>query len=213
MAKVRKVKIVTLKELSKLFQKAAMKTRDPGFWRWTWGRIGVEVHASIIKTFEVGGRPKRWKMRIAGRERNSYRIEPSNLEDTGRLKGAIAWRPSNDPPVGSVKIGLLGGSESSREALKYGPVHHIGTRRGFRIQVRDAPFLLYPLRSISTPRPPRGQSWKELSATSRYGRVAWGKRRSVRVVKRPFLMIQRKEDIPRIADVLREGIAENLWAK
>lgn len=188
-----------MKELTKLFRHAMKVTQDPAVWSRLWGQVGVIVHASIMKTFEAGGRPKKWPMRISGRGRNFYRVEPSTLQDEGQLKGSIAFRVTSEAPVGGVKIGLLGGSGDTAAALRHGPVHQIGTRTGWRIRVKNAPYLQYPLRSISGPR-------------TRPGKM-WSKRKSVRVRKRPFLMIQKQEDIPEIARAVTAGIGDKLWVR
>jgi len=197
---IRKIKIRTFKQLENLFARAMDITKDPARWRRIWDRVGVTIVGSVVKNFEVGGRPK-WKEKIVGRGRT----EPSKLTDTNTLKNSIAHYVTSDAPVGGVKVGILRGP-----ALRYGPVHELPPS-GSRIRVRSARYMTFPTRSVRNPRPPAGKAYGEIRNKDLYGIRSWFKVKSVRVVRRPFLHLTEKEDVPAIARELISGIGDRMW--
>lgn len=134
--------------------------------------IGEIVRASVLRNFEVGGRPRRWK-----RSRRAERQAGQTLVDSGRLRQSIATaRPRITDR--SLTIGTN---------VKYAAVHQFGARKG------SFGARLVRVRS-HTRRSRRGVVY--VKAHRRYQILPWGD-----IPARPFMVLQ-KADVDDIREAV-----------
>lgn len=133
-------------DVKRLFNRLSSAVRDltPAM-----REIGEIVRTSVIRNFEAGGRPERWKPHAAatimrgisrrqftkgGRLRagSSRRLARGKvLIDTGRLQGSIAPKPYSDKVIVGTNV-------------KYARIHQLGGKagRGRKVAIPARPYLM-----------------------------------------------------------------------
>lgn len=138
--------------------------------------VGEIVRTSIVRNFEVGGRPRRWKplSRVTLAKRKGKKVL-MRQGFAGGLAGSIKWRAYEDRAViGTNKV--------------YAAVHQFGAKKGsfgeFAVKIRSH---MRKLKSGKTVR---------VREHTRRVRLPWGD-----IPARPYMLVQ-DEDLGEIGDAL-----------